>query len=67
MMKILSKDRRVKTVLLGRRESALNELQIGSTKNMFLSSDLSAASDRMSHELSLALWYGVFTRVLNEQ
>jgi len=60
MMKMLSKDSRVKTVLLGKREEALDELKVGSHKNMFLSSDLSAASDRMSHELSFALWYGLF-------
>jgi len=66
MMNVLSKDSRVKTVLLGKREEALNELKLGKTSNMFLSSDLSAASDRMSHELSLALWYGLIIRIFNE-
>jgi len=65
MMKILSKDRRVSTVLTGRREEALNELQVGKSDDVFLSSDLSAASDRMSHEVSLALWFGL-VRVLDE-
>lgn len=67
MMKILSRDSRVKTVLLGKREEALNELRIGKSSNMFLSSDLSAASDRMSHELSLSLWFGLLPILTEEE
>jgi hypothetical protein len=50
-------------VLAGKREVAVNEIQLGSVDNVFVSADLTAASDRMLHSHSMALWAGVIDRL----
>jgi len=51
-------DPRLRDTLKGNRLKALKGLEIGDANNRFLSADLTAASDRIPHELALALWSG---------
>jgi len=39
---------------------AVQEIELGDVGNRFLSADLTAASDRIPHELALALWSGFY-------
>jgi len=48
----------LKDTLLGNREKALREMKLGPIGHLFISSDLTAATDRISHELAIALWEG---------
>jgi len=48
----------LKDTLLGNREKALREMKLGPIGYLFISSDLTAATDRISHELAIALWEG---------
>jgi hypothetical protein len=51
-------DPRCKTVLDGDRKAAVLELFLGSSNYEFLSADLTAATDRISFPVALALWEG---------
>jgi hypothetical protein len=59
MLKVLSLDPRIKTVLEGDKEKAVKEIQLGGPGNLFVSTDLSKATDLISHEVAWALWHGL--------
>ena len=63
MFNILLSDRRVRTVLKGDREQAINEIELGDANNVFVSADLTAASDRIIHDHAIALWSGLFKKM----
>jgi hypothetical protein len=67
MLRVLRRDPRLKTVLAGKREKAIEEIELGDPDNVFVSADLTAASDRMLHKHSLALWSGVSDRLTEQQ
>jgi hypothetical protein len=55
---LLMTDPRTKTVLKGDRKKAISEICSGFLSRRFLSADLTAATDRIPHQLALALWEG---------
>jgi hypothetical protein len=59
MLQYLRLDPRCKTVLKGDRQKAVREITSLHTRKNFLSADLTAATDRISHPIALALWEGL--------
>jgi hypothetical protein len=59
MLKVLDLDPRIKTVLAGDKEKAVKEIELGCPENLFVSTDLSKATDLISHEVAWALWHGI--------
>jgi hypothetical protein len=48
----------LKETLRGNRKGAILSMEPGPKADKFVSADLTAATDRISHELALALWEG---------
>lgn len=60
MLNLLRRDRRLTSVLKGDRAGAVRELELGDVDNVFVSADLSAATDRILHDHAMALWKGIY-------
>jgi hypothetical protein len=59
MLRALSLDPRIESVLEGDKVAAVRKIQLGGPDNIFVSTDLSKATDLISHEVAWALWSGI--------
>jgi len=65
---LLLSDSRLRSVLKGDRAKAVEEISLGDTDNIFVSADLTAASDRIPFSLAMALWQGAIDAgLLNDE